>query len=545
MNEKQKKFIKFIILIIIVGVVVGISINLVPIYRETIHKNKGQIKNQEIVTNVKMETITATDIENDASYIGKYVNYGGKETFKGVKWRIFNAENGQIQLIADHYINANVMPSSMNIINTGIWVIGESDNIVDVDNVLSILDRATLLNYINTTSNWSDLVAVTGATATGGPTIEQFIKSYNRTHGANSEENIKEIYIECSETMKDGLKGYHVETIENSKGYHIFGLSTTEIENLYIINNTNMYMYGYWLGSPSARDSSEVINITNDGSISSCNYSIQGQGLRPLVTLPSGITLVEQENGTYNIQKDQLKEKETIKSINIENDASYIGKYVNYGGQEKYKGVKWRIFNAENGQIQLIADTYIQSDVMPTVTDILKGPTFGASNYSVATDEYRTILLDYINTTSNWNDFVAVTGATVTGGPTIEQFKNSYNRIHGENFKIYIAQTKTMKDGLKGYHIGTSENPKTDCIDNIVSTNLYVIKNSNLYGYWLGSPAASYSSCIVSISYSGSVDYTICYDNNMGLRPLVTLPTGIALVEQEDGTYNIQEDSVK
>ena len=131
-------------------------------------------------------------------------------------------------------------------------------------------------------------------------------------------------------------------------------------------------------------------------------------------------------------------------------------------------------------------------------------------------------------------------GATVTGGPTIEQFINSYNRTHGANSKIYIAQSEKMKDGLKGYYIGTVENPKTHSIDSTISTNLYVIANSNIYAYWLGSPSASYSSCVVVITRTGGVDYDGYHIARNGLRPLVTLPTGITLVEQENGTYNIQ-----
>ena len=79
---------------------------------------------------------------------------------------------------------------------------------------------------------------------------------------------------------------------------------------------------------------------------------------------------------------------------------------------------------------------------MPTAQNILKGPTFWSeSNYEVEVDVGegdRTTLLNYINTTSNWSNFVAVPGATVTGGPTIEQFINSYNRTHGANSKIYM-----------------------------------------------------------------------------------------------------------
>ena len=546
MKEKSNKVIKIIVLIIIVVITIaGVSINWVMYNNGTIHKNKGASEKQETVTNVKIETITATDIEKDASYIGKYVNYGGEKTYKGVKWRIFNAENGQIQLIADNYIKSDVMPIATNILNGKTYYGGESDYIVFS---LNNNQRKLLLNYINTSDNWSNFVAVSGATVTGGPTIEQFINSYNRTHGANSEADVKEIYITQSEVMKDGLNGYYVGTSENPKTHCIDGLNTTEMENLYVLDNTNCS--AYWLGSPSVSYSSCLISIAHWGGIDYTVCSQNSNGLRPLVILPSGITLLEQENGTYNIQKENLKEKDTITATNIEADANYIGKYVNYGGEEIFKGVKWRIFNAENGQVQLIADNYIDANVMPTAQNILKGPTFWSkSNYEVVVDVEegdRTTLLNYINTTSNWSNFVAVSGATVTGGPTIEQFINSYNRTHkvsdeADAKEIHIAQSEAMEDGLKGYYIGTSENPQTYWIDEL-NSDLYIIANPILVGgYWLGSASAN-SSCVISVSYqgSGSVGQTAYNQLHMGLRPLVTLPTGITLVEQENGTYNIQ-----
>ena len=553
MKEKDNKVIKLIVLILIMVMLIVLAvvgIKLVLADKDETTKIKEESEKQEIVTGETKEGITATNIEEDASYIGKYVNYGGEKTFKGVKWRIFNAENGQIQLIADNYIKSNIMPAAPNILKEGTVSSASPESpyyVLEYEvGTMGDSSRDSLLNYINMTSNWIDFVAVEGAIVTGGPTIEQFINSYNRTHEASLESDVKEIYIAQSEVMEDGVRGYYVGTVENPTESSIYGLNTTEMGNLYVLDNTNCE--AYWLGSASASDSSYVVSVSYEGVVlgHSCtllnNLSIDlGIGLRPLVTLPSGITLLEQENGTYNIQKDNLKEKETITSTDIEADANYIGKYVNYGGEEIFKGVKWRIFNAENGQIQLIADNYIDANVMPTAQNILKGPTaLGASNYEVTAENERKILLNYINTMSNWEDFVAVEGATVTGGPTIEQFINSYNRTHGANSKIYIAQSEKMKDGLKGYYIGTVENPKTHSIDSTISTNLYVIANSNIYAYWLGSPSASYSSCVVVVTRTGGVDYDGYHIARNGLRPLVTLPTGITLVEQENGTYNIQ-----
>ena len=247
----------------------------------------------EVVTKV----VKASDIEADVSYIGKYVNYGGQENYKGVKWRIFNAENGKIQLIADNYIKSDVMPTATNI-RKGTAEGANSDYCV-----YSANNRVTLLNYINTISNWSDFVAVTGATVTGAPTLEQFINSYNRTHRESSKETVKEIFIAKETAMSDGLDGYYVGKSKNPTTTYISGLDTTEMENLYVIDDdTNAN--GYWTASPSAFYPTFVVFVQYNGELYYNGYGNRYMALRPLVSLPSGITLVEQENKTYNIKQD-------------------------------------------------------------------------------------------------------------------------------------------------------------------------------------------------------------------------------------------------
>ena len=295
-EEKGIARIALVVIILLIIVLGGVGVYLVLGNNRMIDENKEVSQNVEGITQPNLETskkITASNIEADASYIGKYVNYGGQETYKEVKWRIFNAENGQIQLIADNYIKSDVMPTAENI-KKGTAVGAHTGEYVRAED-----NRITLLNYINTTSNWSDFIAVTGATVTGAPTIEQFVNSYNRTHGASSNEVVKEIFIAKSEKMNDGLEGYYVGTIKNPTTLDMDGLNTTEMENLYVIDGINKGE-AYWLGSPSASNSA-VLAIGGSGYVYG-EFDYGAIGLRPLVLLPSGITLVEQENGTYNVQ---------------------------------------------------------------------------------------------------------------------------------------------------------------------------------------------------------------------------------------------------
>ena len=101
--------------------------------------------------------------------------------------------------------------------------------------------------------------------------------------------------------MDDGLEGYYVGTSENPTTIEIEGLNITEMKNLYVISDkTNAR--AYWFGSPSADNTSLVMRVNCDGLVSDIGFTRNSIGLRPLVSLPSGITLVEQENGTYDIK---------------------------------------------------------------------------------------------------------------------------------------------------------------------------------------------------------------------------------------------------
>ena len=259
MKEKDNKVIKLIVVTLIMVMLIilaVVGIKLVLVDKDETTKIEEESGKQEIATGETKEGITATKIEEDASYIGKYVNYGGQETFKGVKWRIFNAENGQIQLIAADYIKSDLMPTATNILKGSKYYLDNRSNYI----VAAEENRITLLNYMNTTSNWSDFVAVTGATVTGGPTIEQLKSSYNRTHGASSEADVKEIHIAQSEAMEDGERGYYVGTTEKPETYRI-DIKERETEDLYISAFPPGDVYGYWLGSPSASNTSSVLSV--------------------------------------------------------------------------------------------------------------------------------------------------------------------------------------------------------------------------------------------------------------------------------------------
>lgn len=263
------------------------------VYSRTID-NSGRVSDNYVI-NIHTKGLTAIDIEKDAkNFIGKYVNYGGESTYKGVRWRIFDVENNCIQLIADNYIHVNYLPFAINIRRGKT----EYEYMLSDFCVNSSDNRITLINYINTNNNWNEFAIIDGATARGGPTLEQFISSYNKTHDKTNE--ISKLYFSRTiNVMNDALTGYYVGTTENPITTYVRGLDTTEIESLYVINNTNAY--AYWLCTASADSIEYVMNISYDGMVGYDNYNGYTRGIRPLISLPQNVSLVEQNDGTFNI----------------------------------------------------------------------------------------------------------------------------------------------------------------------------------------------------------------------------------------------------
>ena len=222
-----------------------------------------------IVVEAKNTVITATEVARNASYIGKYVNYtvpnGGDPN---VKWRIFYADSSNIYLIASDYLKYDYVPTkttngteykmyknsdyklsfddmykaytgSVDIKDARItkWMkwVGQypSSTNINIRSVAYMLDS----NIWNTKykNSYAEYVL-------GGPTIEMFCASYKATH--------TEKYVE--EEVTDA-NGYKVKwNTDSSYSYAISGLSTSELENLYVINDTTN-ANGYWLASPSAK----------------------------------------------------------------------------------------------------------------------------------------------------------------------------------------------------------------------------------------------------------------------------------------------------
>ena len=268
--------------------------------------------------------ITASEVAADASYIGKYVNYtvpsGGDPD---VKWRIFYADSSNIYLIASDYLKYDYVPTKT--VNGKEYTMYKNYDHFKDDAIYE--DSDYMLSFNNMYTAYTGSADITDGRITkwmkwvgqypsstnenirsvaymldsniwnakyqnsyaeyvlGGPTIEMFNASYKATH--------TEKYIE--EEVTDAI-GYKVKwNTDSSYSDSIRGLSTSELENLYVISDTTK-AYAYWLASPSACHVANLCEVFYEGSVSSANSYGPYPGLRALVCLKSNVQLVPNGN---------------------------------------------------------------------------------------------------------------------------------------------------------------------------------------------------------------------------------------------------------
>ncbi|MBR3152145.1 MAG: hypothetical protein IKF52_00800, partial [Clostridia bacterium] len=141
---------------------------------------------------------------------------------------------------------------------------------------------------------------------------------------------------------------------------------------------------------------------------------------------------------------------------------------------------------------------------------------------------------NYIYKTNNNSSYVDY----VVGGPTLEQFAASYNAVHTTTAdQIFYSES-----GNTGYYVKKGAAPTTEIYDTFstADNNLYFITStSKASGAWLASPSAYREDCVMDAGYIGIVGSNDYSYNRIGLRPLVSLKSGISLADSNsDGVYD-------
>ena len=241
--------------------------------------------------------------------------------------------------------------------------------------------------------------------------------------------------------------------------------------------------------------------------------------------------------------------------------------------------VKWKIFYADNSNIYLIADNYVERANLPNSTDgttaTANKPNDGNSSYArtayfsniledykdgssrITENKLKALNNDYFNTkgytsensnmksvaymmdTTAWNSKFRDTSKAeyVVGGPTVELLFKSYN-------EKYKTAYESQASSATGYQIRkTSSDSWSTGIGSMLKTSdsLYVItKQTDALAYWLASPSANDTDYVMYVSCSGGVSINYYFTSYIGFRPLVCLKSDVTLEKVSDTEYAIQ-----
>ena len=243
--------------------------------------------------------------------------------------------------------------------------------------------------------------------------------------------------------------------------------------------------------------------------------------------------------------------------------ANYGSTVTNYNAN----GIEWKVFYATTDRIYLIASDFVHyskltnaykngarcynTDTRPYSYCWEHGSTsleatgrqdgiFMATGYTLNSSYINSKCVSGLLNTNNWTTFVDTNYADYAiGGPTLSMYIASWN---AKGYTTLYTNTNT-----NGYYVGTSANP-TDFSAEVSSDTagygdtLYYPHQSaysNCTGYWLAAPTAANTTTLMSVERDGYVLGFYSDNYNIGVRPLVSLKSGVALLENINGTVTL------
>ena len=254
-----------------------------------------------------------------------------------------------------------------------------------------------------------------------------------------------------------------------------------------------------------------------------------------------------------------------IPASDVANKPSIYGSTVtNYNAN----GIEWKVFYATSDRIYLIASDYVHYSKLTNAckngascytsdypysyywasggtsleTTGRQDGIFMATGYTLNSSNQNSKCVSGLLNTNNWTDFVDTNYADYAiGGPTLNMYIASWN---AKGYTKLFTNTNT-----NGYYVGTSANPTTNSTSissdtaGYGDTLYYPHKSaySNCYGYWLAAPSSvNNTDVILYVDCLGIVRY-ISYSSGRGVRPLVSLKSGVTLQENSDGTVTLKK----
>ena len=260
--------------------------------------------------------MTASDVANKPSIYGSTVtNYNAN----GIKWKVFYATTDRIYLIASDYVHysklTNAYKNGASCYNTGThpysyyWAsggtsletTGRQDGIFMATGYTlnSSNQNSKCVSGLLNTNNWTNFVDTNYADyAIGGPTLNMYIASWNA-------KGYTTLYTNTN------TDGYYVGTSPNPTDYSADMSSDTAGygDTLYYPHQSDYSnCSAYWLAAPSARSTDNIMRVYCSGKVDCSFYDFKYFGVRPLVSLKSGVALQETRNGTVTLIKQWVLE---------------------------------------------------------------------------------------------------------------------------------------------------------------------------------------------------------------------------------------------
>ena len=338
----------------------------------------------------------------------------------------------------------------------------------------------------------------------------------------------------------------------------------------------------------AARSQSETGALEADKLVTEVTTNYGGQaettaGGFPVTVTIDGKSFTVDENGTVEVSKYETS------ILSASDIAAKTDKTKIYGakvtGYTLPSGtttdVGWKIFYADNSNIYLIADNYVERTNLPGSTGGTTShqPNDGNSSYArtayfsnilndyvtgsarVTDNKLKALNNDYFNTkgftstnsnmksvaymmdTTAWNSkFKGNKAEYAIGGPTVELLFKSYKGKYGTTYESQAIESSDKTN--TGYQIRkTSKDTWANYVSSMLTTNdsLYVITSqTNALAYWLASPSAYSTSDVMIVYFYGEVNHNSYNYNSYGFRPLVCLQSNVTLEKVSDTEYAIQ-----
>ena len=292
-------------------------------------------------------------------------------------------------------------------------------------------------------------------------------------------------------------------------------------------------------------------------------------------------------SGTYNVYAiaydkagNKKQSTNTVENVKISRTYSDVTAQMVAEHPETYYGLKvtdytsqngqndWRIFYSDGTQIFLITGDYINTTETNRINSATGMTTSGYCAYWKSVPSFQTVddgtltrfkakeytlqntiansqCVSTLLNANNWKKYLDNENGTgkaekAIGSPTVEMWMDSWNNLY-ENIDGKLYRKASTSTSYPGYYVGTNPDPTGSYSMNLIGKEGYNNKlyypytsnYNNCYGYWLASPSAGNGDFVLYVYYGGTVNCNNYYLSSLGLRPVVSLNSGIT-VNAED-----------